>query len=392
MKKYTITLIIFALSINLLSAQTNIENILQEIETNNLHLKSLSEKQKAKEYEAKASLQLENPHLGGEYIVNSPTNGVKYGFELTQSFNFPSVYGKRKTLVNEQIKSFNIEYQQNKRELLFNAKNIVYEIIYKNKLISLLTNKEESLKKAFEKYQVLFDQKSATILDLSKAKLQFFKAKSEVENQKLALGNLLISLKELNAGKEISLADTIFSSAKETISFEEFKNDYLNNEMNLKLLEQSLLISEKKMKLSQNERLPKFELGYKYANEESFKFNGVVFGVSIPLWQGRKEVKASKINFVATEIELNAEKISAEREIEILYKNYTISKKLYEEYKNTFEGLTILESLNKQFELSNMTSYEYYWQLNDFYDFQVQVLEAEFTYYQSVLALEKYKL
>ncbi len=392
MKKYTITLIIFALSINLLSAQSNIENILQEIETNNLHLKSLSEKQKAKEYEAKASLQLENPHFGGEYVVNSPTNGKKYGFELTQSFDFPTVYSKRKTLANEKIKSFSIEYQQNKREVLFHAKNIVYEIIYKNKLISILTSKKESLKKAFEKYQASFEQKSATILDVSKAKLQFFKAQSELENQKLELGNLLISLKELNAGKDISLADTVFSSVKESINFEEFKADYLNNEMNLKQFEQSLLISEKEMKLSQNERLPKFELGYKYANEESLKFNGVVFGVSIPLWQGRKEVKASKINFIATEIELNAEKIKAERKIEILYKNYTISKKLYEEYKTTLEDLAILESLNKQFELSNMTSYEYYSQLNDFYDFKIEVLEAEFAYYQSVLALEKYKL
>jgi len=245
---------------------------------------------------------------------------------------------------------------------------------------------------AFDKYQTLYEEKSATILDVSKARMQFFSAQSEMEKNNLALENLLISLKTLNAGKKIDVIDTLYYSENETISYDEFSTKLNENDFNLQFAKQWVIVREQELKLSKNKRLPNFELGYKYANEENLQFNGVVFGMSIPLWAGKKEVRASEAHFVVSELELQNEQSNLDREIEIRYKNYTITQKLYVEYKSTLESLTILESLNKQFELNNMTSYEYYSQLSEYYQLHIDFLAAEYSYYQAVLALEKYSL
>ena len=96
---------ITAFSFSLFS-QNSVELVLDQVTKNNTMLVALRKSLDARKIGNKTGIYLQNPEIGFNYLWGSPSaNGNRTDFNITQSFDFPTVYGFKNDisdLKNEQ--------------------------------------------------------------------------------------------------------------------------------------------------------------------------------------------------------------------------------------------------------------------------------------------------
>ena len=100
MKRYII--LIASLAAMSTMAQSPIESILQSVADNNNSIKATQQDVSAAQTELSAENCLENTSFEFEYLwaEKQVPGGNKYGFSIMQGFDFPTVYGQRRKLIN----------------------------------------------------------------------------------------------------------------------------------------------------------------------------------------------------------------------------------------------------------------------------------------------------
>ena len=79
---------IFSLTANAIT----VESVLDSIESNNIHIKARIAEIKGKTSEIKSSNNLGDTEFGFEYQKGDNVEGNKYGFSVTQGFEWPGMY------------------------------------------------------------------------------------------------------------------------------------------------------------------------------------------------------------------------------------------------------------------------------------------------------------
>src|SRR5688572_18678912 len=115
-------------------AQTSIDELLKEIERNNKSI--IAEKQywEAQKLAYKTGLTPDNPKAEIDYMVGRPEGaGNQRDIVITQGFDFPTAYGKRKGLSKEQIDNVDNQVNAFRQEILLGAKLLCIELVYRAK-------------------------------------------------------------------------------------------------------------------------------------------------------------------------------------------------------------------------------------------------------------------
>ena len=102
MKRYII--LIASLAAMSAVAQSPIESVLQSVADKNNSIKATQQDVSAAQTELSAENCLENTSFEFEYLwaEKQVPGGNKYGFSIMQGFDFPTVYGQRRKLINAQ--------------------------------------------------------------------------------------------------------------------------------------------------------------------------------------------------------------------------------------------------------------------------------------------------
>ena len=77
-------------------------------------------------------------------------------------------------------------------------------------------------------------------------------------------------------------------------NFEIYSQEAIAADPELRSLENELKVARKNISLSKFLWFPKFEIGYIREMEPTDKYNGISFGISIPLFENRKQNKTGK--------------------------------------------------------------------------------------------------
>src|SRR5688500_15040977 len=121
MKKATIILI-FALAVIHVKAQSGLDKILSEVERNNKSLSAEKQYFEAQKLSYKAGLNPENPRIEFDHLPGSPEGaGTQQDFSVTQGFDFPTSYGKRRAVSDEQITQADLQVSTFRQQLLLEA-------------------------------------------------------------------------------------------------------------------------------------------------------------------------------------------------------------------------------------------------------------------------------
>jgi outer membrane protein TolC len=374
-------------------SQSTIDKVLSEIAKNNKTIQANTQYWNAQKVQYKTGNSLYNPTVEYDYLKGSPANaGNQTDVVVTQSFDFPTVYGKKNELAKQLSTQADLQLKAANQELLLEAKKICIELVYRNKLQVPLTKRKE----ATEKWLAHFNKKLAngdgTILDVNKAKIQLLEIKKQFLENASFIAKLNEQLTSLNGGNALVLNDLAYFDVPVVADFETLKKEIETQDYIRKTLEQDKIIAQKQIDVSKAMALPKMEVGYHYQGILGQTYNGIHTGISLPLWESKNRVKLEKAKMTFTESALTNHTNEHYYEIKQMYGRYESLKSILEDYQKINQSVEPLPLLDKALAAGQISVLEYFVELNYYNESQNSYLELEKEYYDVVASLLKYKL
>ncbi|PZR09532.1 MAG: transporter [Flavobacterium psychrophilum] len=316
-----------------LQAQSGLETVLTDISKNNKTLQTQSKYWEAQKLQYNTGNTLYDPTVSYDFMRGTPNAiaGNQTDITVTQRFDFPTVYGKKKNLANEKSKQADFYITANRQEILLEAKKICIELVYRNKLQERIIERKAKTEKFLTDFQTKLNKGEGNILDVNKAKLQLIEINKDYQLNISTINQLNQRLTELNGGIELVFNENAYPEYLPVLSFEELEATIENNDPIKKYLEQHTVIAQKQIEVSKALTLPKFEAGYHYQGILGQNFHGARIGVSIPLWENKNRVKQSQAELSVTEVQLNEHKTEHFYNIKQLYEKYTNLQKILAE-------------------------------------------------------------
>lgn len=286
-------------------AQMTREQVVETILKNNHRLQQIAAQQSStllSESDEATSLgetELEFEHLwGGD-------DAKKWNVGVTQSFDWPGAYGKRKAAVAAKGEAFRFLYEAESLDIAQQAKEAVTAGVFANQKLSLLKAVEKNLKQLQEYIKTGYEKGQLTILDVKKINLELFTLATQISDAEQEASAFKAELTGLNGGNDID-AFTEDYYPEQFRSLEDYLALARDNNPVVNAATQDATAARIGSQAARLSRMPGFSVGYRHAFEEETHFNGFAVGVSLPLFSKRKASKAALLeaesfNFAASE-------------------------------------------------------------------------------------------
>ena len=375
-------------------AQTSIDNILATIQKNNKNILANTQYWEAKKLEYKTGLTLPNPSLQAQYLFGSPVGaGNQTDFFAVQPFDHPTSYKKRRELANLQGDMSLSKIMALRQDVLLEGKLVCIELVYRHKLRAYYAQHKARLDKLLQDFQTKLAKGDAIILDVNKTKLQLLENQQLQQSNAVDLQKLQTRLTELNAGQALVFTDTLYPpSLLLAQSFEQIEKEYESIDPLRQSLEHEKRIAEKQLELAKLWRLPKFEAGYHYQSILGQRFNGLHAGVTLPLWEQKFRKESLTAQTLYADISLQAHANTHFFEIKTLYDRQASLQKTLTDYQTAISGVSNTTLLDKALALGQITTIEYFYEINFYQNALLSYLKTEWEYQAVVAELMKYRL
>lgn len=386
--------LLLSLSAFHLWAQSGLDVILSDIAKNNKTLQAQVKYLDAQKVMYNTGLTLYDPVASYDFMRGSPNAvaGNQTDINVLQRFDFPTVYGRKKKLAQEQTKQTDFTLLVARQTILLEAKKTGIELIYRYKLQIRIEERKTRTEKFLQDFQQKLDKGEGNILDVNKAKLQLIEINKDYQLNISAINQLNQKLTELNGGNAVLFSDTLYPDFGIIPPFEDLESEIEKSDPVKKYLEQQTLIAQKQIGVTKALSLPKFEAGYHYQGIIGQNFHGGKVGISIPLWENKNRVKQKEAELSFTEMQLNEHKNEHYYGVKQLYEKYSNLKKTVEDYKQVLDNINSIQLLNKALAFGEITTIQYFLEAGYFYTATNNYLLAEKEYNETVAELMKYKL
>ena len=394
MKKiYIIICTSFALFLNVAAQQqTSISQVLSEIETNNTELKALKQRGSAQKIQNKTLNNLENPQVEATHKPKRKTESRNTEIEVTQSFDFPTAYGKRGDLIDNLNLQEDYTYGIRKNEVRTEAYALLINGIYYQEKLSYTIDRNADAEKMYDAYKDLLKLGQIDILEYNKTKLNLLESRKGLELCRIEMQSIQDNLKALNGGIAIDYLPKNYADYTLPLDFENWFTGIRNNNAQLLLADTKLEMGKQQERLVKALNLPKLKVGYVAEIDPGQTKNGFIVGFSIPLWQGRNTLKASKLQTTALLYEKQDEELKFKEALKNSFQRSVKYKGLLEDYQGITYNMESIELLKKSLELGRINLLTYLQELLIYYQSVDSFLEIQRDYNLSLLELRKWEL
>lgn len=352
--------------------------ILQEIEQNNASLKAFSSLIESERLVLKTENNLPDPQAGAFYLpFGDHSTGDYSEFQITQSFEFPTVYGARSNLIETQVSQNVLRYKLKRQEILHPAVQLLHQLVFLDKKRSVVVERTLQAKTVYTQLQKLYELEQIGILEVNKGKIAWVQEQFKIDQLDADKKNILLQLQSLNGGKEIQFDPSVFVESLKIAPQDSIWANKKYTDPELLLLNQRQEVARQQIKLSKNQTLPNLTAGYNYQGVAGSNYSGIYAGVSIPLWSGRNTVKAAEAQYQYHVSNSNATQNLAFSEFSKQYNQYQILLIKYTEYRQTLSGLESDALLKEAYELGEFSFMEYYVELQFYQKALDSMLEME---------------
>ena len=350
--------------VNGFSQAKNIEELINEIEQNNIELKSYKSFIKSTQLENKSTNNLPDPQLLGYYLpYGDNVTGDYTEYQISQSFEFPSIYAARRKWNDLKAQQLETAFLKVRQEVLLKAKSYCIELSLLQKQKAIETIRQEQSKQIFQQIEQLFAKEQVGILDLNKAKIAWIQEQFVVEQIETEMKIVIKALEKLNGGKPIQVDRTIFENTIEITSMETLWQEKLAIDPFIQELKANEVASFQKVALEKNKVLPNLTAGYNYQGVSGNNYSGFYGGISIPLWNSKNKVKAAKANYEYQQSNTQVVTTAQYLNFQEHYNRYQLLYKKYNEYQTTMRNLESEDLLFKAYMLGEYSFMDYYVEL-----------------------------
>lgn len=381
------------LALGSIAQPNSIARVLTEVEQNNQELKTLSEFVKSRGLELKASNNLPDPQFGAYYLPFGIHNTSDYTeYQISQTFEFPSVYSARGSLIEQKTAQLKLEYRAKRQEILARAREHCLHIIYLGKQLQTENIRVQQARQLFDEAQSLYDKEQIGILELNKAKVLWMKEQFKTQQIESEINSALLQLKNLNGGNALAFSQEEYSTPLALAPKDSLWREKRENDPVLAQHQQQEAIAQQSLKLARQKAFPNLTAGYNSQGVASERFSGLYAGLSIPLFSNRNKVKAAQSQLDFQQSSAASKTQRAYAAFEKRYQEYQMTLVKYQEYQNTLSALNSDELLLKAYQTGELSFLEYYMELQFYRQAYDAMLNMQYQLYRSQNQLLKHKL
>lgn len=378
-------LLILALVTPIPTLADSIDEILEKIASNNLELQMRQNIVEAQQIENKAENVLGDLSVTYSSFYEQG-EGSDHGSEFvaTQAVDFPTQYLSRHKQAELENASFSMQYLTAKRDILLKAQLLCLDIIYLNQEKELLDIRLDNVNRLEELYKVRFDAGDANALDVNRVKMERMNVQTLVAVNNAAHRTAMQSLLTMNGNKPLEFNAKEYPQIAEIRDFNVLKDEVMDSDPDLMSLSYATQAADEQVSISQQEWLPKLELGFRRNTDNNKAMNGFVVGGSIPLFSNRHQVKISKVEAINAQLVKKDAELHIENSLMSLYNEMLQLKETMQSY-DTELMYSSLELLQKALDEGEISIIEYFIEAESIYNKLLTRMEIE-NQYRKVLA------
>lgn len=330
----------------------------------------------------KSAINIPNP----EFTWQSPT-GIFYVGGVTQSFEFPTVYGKQYQLQKQKVGIAQTQKTANEVLVAYQVKSLYLNIQYIDSVKSLLYIQDTIYAKLASSAQRLFDAGQIDYLQKSFTESQYGEINNQYEQSKINHQSLINQLKYLTA-----IAEDITISPLNWVPNNYDQRESVNQNTDFLLAKQAEKLAQTSLQIEKNKALPGLILGYMNQAERNTPTNlRFQFGLSVPLWFWQYK---GNINAAKTDVKINEEKtlgVQQELNMQLLQVQNELAQSA--QSLNYYDQIGLKKSneiinTSKRFLNSGETDYiTYLRNVNDAYAIRMKYVEAIRNVNQNIISL-----
>ena len=367
MKRFLIA-VSFVLMAFTASADNSVDDVLKQIAQNNLTLKALQHDNEADVLDIKAENSLDGLSVEYSPFFRSGYSGVAESeLVVSQEIQFPTKYADR----NKQAKMLKSVggkmYEKNRRDILFEAEQLCLDIIRLNMTMTMLDQRLKNSETLHQMYDKRMAAGDANILEVNKVKLDCMEVQtmvSEAQNERMLL---LQQLQQLNGGKPVTIDSEKFPEFQPIKDFESYKALYLASDADIQMAETMLKSADMNVKMQKREWLPNISFGYRRNTEQKEGVNGLMVGVSFPLYSNSKRIKAARERRQSAELQVEQARKDAESQLQSGYQQLVGLQQVldHSDVKMMQESIVLF---SKALQHGEINALDYYTEVNSIYE------------------------
>lgn len=373
------------------ASASDFDNIVSSLLAGDRQLE-LSRAQAAAESDAlKASNALADPEAEFEFLDGSGDR--KYNLSVSQSFDWPGVYGARNRQTGLEQAGLQLANAVETDEQRLKLRILLIDIIAANRTIDQMSSAVEGCNKLLATLEAEYSRGNVSILEVNKVRVELADFKLQLSdaltNKEALTGELLAATGA--AGELRSQCDVI-----DRFPLVELKSlDYYVSEAKTKspamlLAKNSTLVAKARQDVASKSTLPGFSAGYRLSHEDGTLFNGFTFGVSLPVWRTSKERKAAASASVSAMLGEEVEEIKLVNGIEAAYGKACRLKEALSQYGSALTASDNTGLLERAYNSGAITLTELVLDVNYFVEANVRYIELQRQYYNALAELSRY--
>ena len=367
MKRFLIA-VSFVLMAFTASADNSVDDVLKQIAQNNLTLRALQHDNEADVLDIKAENSLDGLSVEYSPFFRSGYSGVAESeLVVSQEIQFPTKYADR----NKQAKMLKSVggkmYEKNRRDILLEAEQLCIDIIRLNMTMTMLDQRLKNSETLHQMYDKRMAAGDANILEVNKVKLDCLEVQtmvSEAQNERMLL---LQQLQQLNGGKPVTIDSEKFPEFQPIKDFESYKALYLASDADIQMAETMLKSADMNVKMQKREWLPNISFGYRRNTEQKEGVNGLMVGVSFPLYSNSKRIKAARERRKSAELQVEQARKDAESQLQSGYQQLVGLQQVldHSDVKMMQESIVLF---SKALQHGEINALDYYTEVNSIYE------------------------
>lgn len=374
-------------------AQSGIEQVLKNIESNNKELQANAQLTASQKLEARTDNNLADPTLSYAHLWGAKDKNETIGeLVVSQSFDFPSLYATRSKLNRLKAGAYDGQASVFRQDKLLQAKELCLDIIMLRQQKRILEDRLHNAEELAKMYARRLQTGDASALETNKINLELLNVKTETSLNETALRNKLQELNTLNGNIPIVFEENQYPAVAFPSDYQMLKSEVMAADRTLLALGSESLAARKQITVNKSQWLPKLELGYRRNTESGTPFNGVVVGFSFPLFENRNKVKIAKAQALNIDLQKDNATLQVESELAQLYREAKTLHTSMEEYRKTFQSQQDLALLKQALTGGQISMIEYFVEVSVIYQSHQNYLQLENQYQKAMARIYKSKL
>jgi len=368
-------------------AQSNIDNILHSIESNNSELRANQQTANSQKLQNRTDNNLPDPGISYSHLWGEKSQDGTVGeLIVSQSFDFPTLYAARARTNRLKDKALDAQNTAFRQELLLQAKELCFDIILLQQQQKLLEDRLQQTRELVSFFQARLEKGDANILETNKVKLELLNIQTETRMNQTLLESKWKDLTAMNDNQPFKI-DSIFQVPLPLLpaDYEQLRNEVLNSDMTLQSLNSLDIASRRQIAVDRQGWLPAIELGYRRNTESGIPFNGIVVGFSVPLFQNRNKVKRAKARSQSITYQKESVTQQAKASLKKLYNEGKALQMSIQEYQEALHLQQNISLLKQALTGGQINVTEYFMEVTIVYQSKQNLLQLE-NRYQKVIA------